>query len=130
MITDSIGNFLTIIRNGTMIGKFFVHAPYSKMSHAITDILKKEGFIRDFSIEGLGVEKKIKIYLKYVKGESVIHELQRVSTPGKRTYAQAQNVLPIIGGLGVTIVTTNQGVLTDKETRSRRIGGEIICTVW
>lgn len=130
MITDTIGNFLTIIRNGTMIGKSFVVAPHSKMCLAIANILKKEGFIRDFSLEGAGVEKKIKILLKYVNGESVIHELQRVSTPGKRMYAQARNVPSVIGGLGISIVTTNQGVLTDKEVRNQRIGGEIICTVW
>jgi len=130
MITDTIGNFLTVIRNGTMVGKPFVVAPYSKICHAITDILKKEGFIRDFSLDGLGVEKKIKVFLKYVNGESVIHELHRVSTPGKRAYAQARNVSPVIGGLGVAIVTTNLGVLTDKEVRNRHVGGEIICTVW
>lgn len=130
MITDTIGNFLTVIRNGTMVGKSSVVAPYSKICHAIVDILKKEGFIRDFSLDGLGVEKRIKIFLKYVNGESVIHELHRVSTPGKRMYAQARNVSPVIGGLGVSIVTTSQGVLTDKEVRNRHVGGEILCTVW
>jgi len=130
MITDTIGNFLTIIRNGTMIGKSIVVAPHSKVCFAITEILKKEGFIRDFSVDAVGVEKKIKIFLKYVDGESVIHELSRISTPGKRAYAQVHQVPSVIGGLGISIITTSQGVLTDKEARNRRVGGEIICTIW
>ncbi len=132
MSVDSIGNFLTIIRNGLMASKLNVVVPHSNLKYEMSQILKDEGFIRGFSIverEGQA-GKQIKIDLKYVNGESVIHEINRVSTPGCREYKGIAEIKPVIGGLGVTIISTNRGVLTNKQARELNIGGEVLCTVW
>lgn len=131
MSIDSIGNFLTIIRNGTTASKQFVETPYSNMNFEIGRILLNEGFIKDCAIvERDNEQKQIKISLKYVDGESVIHEIKRISTPGRRFYAGSDSIKPVIGGLGISILTTNQGLLTNKKARQLGVGGEIICTVW
>jgi small subunit ribosomal protein S8 len=136
MSIDTIGDFLTIIRNGLQRARPFVVVPYSGLKHAILGTLKTEGFIRDFAIIGDGdVKKSLKIYLKYVDGESVIHELSRVSTPGCRRYAQvvtkgSHKIKPVIGGLGISILTTSHGVMTHKKAKDLGVGGEVLCTVW
>jgi small subunit ribosomal protein S8 len=131
MSIDTIGDFITIIRNGVLASKRTVSARYSRLKHEIAQILKDEGFIRDMVIEENEDKKKqIIIHLKYVRGESVIHELTRISTPGRRAYAGHSGFKPVIGGLGISIITTNQGLLTNKQARSRGVGGEILCTVW
>ncbi len=131
MSIDAIGDFLTIIRNGLMASKTYVVAPHSKMRMDVAQILKKEGFIHDVTVQVIDdVKKKIKVRLKYVNGESVIHEIKRVSTPGRRAYAGVRNIKPVIGGLGVSIVTTNKGVISQKEAKRLSVGGEVICTVW
>ena len=131
MSIDAIGNFLTIIRNGLMVSKPFVVAPYSKMNEAIAQILKNEGFIRSVAVTQEDEHRKqLKLFLKYVDGESVIHELSRVSKPSLRKYAGAQSVKPVIGGLGISILTTNKGIITNKQAKELGVGGEIICTVW
>lgn len=131
MSIDSIGDFLTIIRNGTMVTKPFVIAPFSKIKLAIASILKEQGFIRDVFVEEDAQGKKyLKVLLKYVEGESVIHEISRVSKPGRRFYWGSNNIQLVIGGLGITILTTDRGVLDDKKARKLGIGGEVICTVW
>jgi small subunit ribosomal protein S8 len=131
MSIDAIGNFLTIIRNGLMASKPFIVAPYSGMRLAIAKILKEEGFIKDYLVVDQEQEKKvIKIVLKYVNGESVIHEITRVSTPGRRHYVGINEIKPVIGGLGISILTTNRGVITNKKAKSLVVGGEILCTVW
>ncbi len=131
MSVDTIGDFLTIIRNGVLVAKRSVVAPYSQLKYEIAQILKDEGFIIDVTTEELEHNKKqLTVYLKYVKGESVIHEIKRVSVPGRRAYAGHSGFKPVIGGLGISIVTTNQGVMTNKRARSRNVGGEILCAVW
>lgn len=131
MSIDTIGNFLTIIRNGIMVTKKYVTAPYSKIKHEIAAILEEEGFIRSFSIETSDKGfKTLKIALKYVNNESVIHEITRVSTPGIRVYEGAANIKPVIGGLGVTILSTNKGIMTNRKAKSLSTGGEVLCTVW
>lgn len=126
MSVDSIGDFLTIIRNGVKASRPFVVAPYSRIRQNIAQILKDEGFIKDFVAE----EGSLKVFLKYVSGESVIHEIKRMSKPGRRRYEGYKNLEPVIGGLGISIITTSQGVITDREARQRALGGEVICTVW
>src|SRR3989304_4588771 len=101
MSVDTIGDFLTIIRNGVRASKPFVFAPHSQLKHHIAQILKDEGFIRDFAIEQTDDSKKIKLILKYFEGLSVIHDIQRVSRPGRRFYAGHKTSAPIIGGLGI-----------------------------
>ncbi len=129
MSRDSIGDFLTIIRNGIMASKPYVLVPFSSFRADVAAVLKQEGFVKDVAV----VEddaKKLKIFLKYVDGESAIHELKRISTPGRRRYARFTGFKPVVGGLGVAIVTTNKGVMTDKSARQLLVGGEVICTVW
>ena len=135
MSVDTISDFLTIIRNGLMVSKRFVVIPYSKIKHSISNILKDEGFIQDVVVEGEGVKKVLKVFLKYVDGERVIHEIQRVSSPGRRVYVGSNKIKPVKGGLGVLILSTSKGLMTDKKAKFLRkngdlVGGEIICTVW
>lgn len=127
MSIDAIGNFLTIIRNGLMASKPFVVAPYSKIKHEIASILLDEGFIRDVVIsDDDKAFKTITVVLKYIEGESVIHEITRVSSPGRREYAGKNRVKPVIGGLGLSILTTNRGVISHKKAREYGVGGEVI----
>lgn len=131
MSVDTIGNFLTIIRNGVYASKQTVDAPYSRLCYTIAQVLKDKGFITDVVVrEDADGFKTVSVVLKYVRGESVIHELKRVSTPGRRVYSKVQNIRPVIGGLGVTIVSTPRGVLAQDQARSLGVGGELICTVW
>jgi small subunit ribosomal protein S8 len=131
MSVDSVGNFLTIIRNGVLVSKPYVIAPFSKIRLTLAQILKDEGFIKDFAmLEDEAGKKTIKLFLKYVDGESVIHEITRMSKPGRRLYAGVHNIQPVIGGLGVSILTTDQGIVTHKQAKKLGIGGEVICTIW
>ena len=132
MSIDSIGDFLTIIRNGIMISKPFVLAPYSKMRWQMAQILKEEGFISDVQTvnEDSVVQKKIKVFLKYVGHESVIHEIKRVSKPGRRYYSGMASIEPVIGGLGLSVLSTNRGIISHKKAKELSVGGEIMFTVW
>lgn len=131
MSVDSVGDFLTIIRNGVLASKRQVLAPHSLLKQEIAHILKDEGFIKDAVVEDLENNKKqLKILLKYVGGESVIHEINRVSTPGRRAYESHALLKPVIGNLGISILTTSKGVMTNKQARQRGVGGEVLCTVW
>lgn len=131
MSIDVIGNFLTIVRNATMVSKPSVIVDYSRMRHDIANILLREGFIKDVVVEDIGAgKKKMKLTLKYVRGESVIHEITRISTPGRRVYLGIGEVRPVIGGLGLTILSTNRGVVSHKQAKQFGAGGEILCTVW
>jgi small subunit ribosomal protein S8 len=131
MSIDFIGDFLTIIRNATMVSKPHVVVAYSHMRFSIATILKSEGFVKDVIIQNVNnYKKELKIHLKYVDGESVIHEIERISKPGCRKYVSISNVKPVIGGLGLSILTTSKGVLTHKDAKKNKTGGEIICTVW
>jgi small subunit ribosomal protein S8 len=130
MSIDALGDFLTIIRNGLMASKRSVEIPYSNIKFEIAKILKEEGFIRDFAVSEESSKKKIQISLKYVDGESVIHELTRISRPGRRSYRKSDQISYVIGKLGISILTTNKGIMTDKRAKELSVGGEIICSVW
>ena len=130
MSIDAIGDFLTIIRNGLMSSKLFVMAPYSNLKFEIANILKDEGFVQDVAVVEDDSKKYIKVFLKYVNGESVIHELTRVSRPGRRDYKGTAYIKPVIGGLGLSILTTSKGVVSHKKAKELGIGGEVLCTVW
>lgn len=130
MSIDTIGNFLTIIRNGVLASKAAVKAPYSVMKYQVAQILKDEGFIRDVVVEENDGKKNIKISLKYVQGESVIHDITRVSKPSRRAYKGFASIDPVIGGLGISILSTNKGIMTDKKAKQLSVGGEVVCTVW
>ncbi len=131
MSIDSIGNFLTIIRNNFVLGKRTVETTCSKMNLSIAEILKDEGFIKDVVVDDSDpIKKRLKIFLKYVNGESVIHELKRLSKPSRRYYAGTNNIKPVKGNLGITILSTNKGLMTDKRAKDMLVGGEVICSVW
>lgn len=132
MSIDTIGNLLTSIRNGLMASRPFVLVPCSNLKLEIVKILKQEGFVKNYEIieESDVVKKTIKIFLKYVDGESVIHEITRFSTPGRRRYVGTKHIKPVIGGLGLSILTTHRGVMSHKSAKAMGVGGEIICTVW
>jgi small subunit ribosomal protein S8 len=131
MSIDTVGNFLTAIRNGIMASKKAVTVPYSRLKYQMSSLLKEEGFIKDFMIEqdDRGHDR-IKILLKYVRGESVIHEIKRISKPGRRMYSSLAHIAPVIGGLGISILTTHRGVITHKQAKELGVGGEVLCSVW
>jgi small subunit ribosomal protein S8 len=128
---DTLGDFLTIIRNGVLASKKQVVAPYSHLKYKVAQLLKDEGFIKDVLIEeDKSKHKQLRVLLKYIENESVIHEIKRISTPGRRMYESVAHLQPVIGGLGIAILTTNRGVMTNKQARRLLVGGEVICTVW
>lgn len=134
MSVDAIGNFLTALRNAIMASKPFVVTPHSKMNVAIMNILQREGFIKSGEIINNNdvTKKQLKIVFKYVEGESVIHNIERISKPSKRVYVGANKIKPVIDGLGISILSTNKGVITDKQVKSQSslVGGEVLCTIW
>jgi len=131
MSKDSIGDFLTIIRNGIMRSKQYVDVPYSGIRSELAKILREEGFINEFTvIDKDSLRRDIRIFLRYVDDESAIHEIKRESRPGRRLYARTHELKPVIGGLGISILTTNLGVMTNKRAKELQVGGEVICTVW
>ncbi|MCX5924048.1 MAG: 30S ribosomal protein S8 [Candidatus Dependentiae bacterium] len=130
MSKDVIADFLTIVRNGIVRSKYSVETSYSRLRYEIAQILKEEGFVLDVLVEEQLEQKNIKIVLKYVDGESVIHEITRISKPSRRVYTGIDDVKPVISGLGVSILTTSKGVMTARVAKKHRVGGELICTIW
>jgi small subunit ribosomal protein S8 len=131
MLTDPIGDMLTRIRNAVMVKKKeVVVEPASKLKMAILDVLKREGYIEGYKIEGEGVKKKIIVYLKYYQGKPVIQVIERVSKPGRRIYVGVEEIPKVYNGLGIAILSTPKGVLSDREAKKLRVGGEIICKVF
>ncbi len=130
MSRDMIGDFLTIIRNGLKVNKRSVAIPSSVLKVEIAKVLKDEGYIKDFKISEEDSKKTLTVFLKYVDGESVIHEITSISTPGRRQYESSKSITPVIGGLGISILTTSSGVITDRQAKKLGVGGEVICHVW
>ena len=130
-LVDPIGDMFTRIRNGQMRNLNFVSIPASKFRSKILEILKTEGYISSFFLESNDNNKKIiKVNLKYYEGTPVIKEIKRISKPGRRVYSRATSIPKIQNGLGMTIISTSQGVMSDIEARKNNIGGEIICKVF
>jgi len=127
---DPIADMLTRVRNAGKAAKRTVSMPNSKLKVAIATVLKEEGFIGDFSVEGDGAIKTLNITVKYFQSEPVIETLKRISTPGLRVYAEKDNLPSVNGGMGVALISTSRGVMTDKAARKAGIGGEVICTVF
>jgi small subunit ribosomal protein S8 len=130
-LSDPLGDMLTRIRNGQMAEKGSVRSPSSKLRRNVLEVLKREGYIRGYAESDVraGVSE-LTIELKYHNGEPVIRELHRVSTPGRRVYAGVKDLPKIYNGLGIAIVSTPRGVLSDAEAREAHVGGEILCTVF
>ena len=131
-MTDPIADMLTIIRNANTAKHDTVDVPASKIKTEIARILLDEGYIKAYEIVEDGVVKTIKITLKYGadKNEKVITGLKRISKPGLRVYANTEDIPRVLGGLGTAIISTNKGVVTDKEARKLGVGGEVLCFVW
>ncbi|MDR2366789.1 MAG: 30S ribosomal protein S8 [Deltaproteobacteria bacterium] len=130
-MTDPIADLLTRIRNALTARHDRVEVPASRLKVAIVRILKDEGFIKNFKVSRDNKQGQIKIFLKYTERNSpVINGLQRVSKPGRRVYRKSQDIKPILSGLGILIVSTSRGVMTDKEARRNNLGGESICQIW
>ena len=131
-MTDPIADMLTRIRNANTAKHDTVDVPSSKMKHAIAKILLDEGYIKSYELVENGKFNDIRITLKYgaSKNEKIISGLQRISKPGLRVYANKEELPKVLGGLGVAIISTNKGVITDKEARKLGVGGEVLCFVW
>ena len=130
-MTDPIADMLTRIRNALTVKKETVEIPSSNMKKAIADILLAEGYVKDVRFAEDGYNGKLVLTLKYIdKNESVISGLQRVSKPGLRTYSGAGNMPKVLGGFGIAIVSTNKGIMTDKQAKAQNVGGEVLCYVY
>ena len=133
MMTDTIADMLTRIRNAIRVEHSYVDIPHSKLKFGIADVLKREGYIWDFEVLNPEQVKSpvIRIQLKYgPNGEHVIQHVKRVSKPGRRIYQSAMLLKPVLNGMGINILSTNRGVISDREARQSNVGGEVICEIW
>ncbi len=128
-MTDPISDMLTRIRNGQKARKVSVSMPASNAKEAVARVLKDEGYITDYGVSGEGATKELSVELKYFEGVPVIEKIQRTSRPGLRIYRGKEDLPRVLGGLGVAIVSTSAGVMSDREAREKGIGGEVICIV-
>ena len=128
-MTDPISDMLTRIRNGQKARKVSVSMPASNAKEAVARVLKDEGYITDYSVAGDSASKELSVELKYFEGTPVIESIQRASRPGLRIYRGKEDLPQVLGGLGVAIVSTSAGVMSDREAREKGIGGEVICIV-
>lgn len=126
---DPISDMLTRIRNGLAAGKVRVAMPLSKKKRAIAEVLKNEGYIKDFTVETVDDKQELFIVLKYFEGKPVIDRLERVSRPGLRIYRGKDELPSVVGGLGIAIISTSHGLMTDRAARAAGYGGEVVCYV-
>ena len=129
-MTDPVADMLTRLRNGSKSMHDVVPMPASNVKIALAEVLAREGFIQGYEVVGEGAARVLRCELKYRNGRPVLSGLKRVSKPGLRVYKGAHEMPRVQGGLGVTIISTSQGLVTDREARKRRIGGELLCQVW
>ena len=127
---DPLSDMLTRIRNAQMAGKATVEMPGSKLKKAVANVLKEEGYIGNVSTSEEEVKPRLAIELKYYQGKPVIAEIDRISRPGLRSYARKDEMPSVRGGLGVAIISTSKGVMTDRAARAAGVGGEVLCTVF
>lgn len=131
MMTDPIADMLTRIRNAVRVEKPHVDIPLSKVKRGLAEVLKREGYIWDWEEVASDPVNQIRIFLKYgPNGERVIQNIRRISKPGRRVYSGAAKLRPVLGGLGISVISTSRGVISDREARQRRLGGEVLCEVW
>jgi small subunit ribosomal protein S8 len=133
MMTDPISDMLTRIRNAVRIEHPVVNMPLSNVKRGLAEVLKREGYIWDWQEQAdeTAPSKQLTIQLKYgPNGERVIRHIRRVSKPGRRVYSRADGLRPVLNGLGISIISTSRGVISDREARQRNLGGEVLCEVW
>lgn len=130
-MTDPIADFLTRIRNANTVRQEVVEIPSSKMKKALAEVLRDEGFIKYYEVVTNGKLENLRVYLKYGPNrERVITGLRRISKPGRRVYARQEELPRVLGGLGIAVVSTSQGVMSDRQARAKKLGGEVICYIW
>ncbi len=129
-MTDPISDMLTRIRNAQAVSHQTVTIPFSKLKFDLAKILEKEGLVNKVTSQGRKIRKVIEIELKYQKGQPVINTLKRVSKPGQRLYIRKDQIRPIRQGYGLSIISTSQGLMTNKQARKKGLGGEVICEIW
>lgn len=130
-MTDPIADFLTRIRNANRVYKMSVSVPTSKIKVNLADILKMEGYIRDYKVLNEGPAQSLRVYLKYAPDRRrAINGLKRISRPGLRVYVDKEKIPRVLGGLGIAIMSTSKGLMTDKRSRREGVGGEVLCYVW
>jgi len=128
--TDPIADMLTVIRNGILAAKGQVDVPYSRIKEGIAKVLNAEGFVTDISVLDTKPARTLRIKLKYGSdGEPAIHAIDRISTGGRRVYSGRSELKPIIRGFGIAVISTSQGILSDRDCRKRKLGGEVLCSV-
>lgn len=131
MMTDPISDMLTRIRNGIHAHKDVVEVPYSKIKLSVLKILEEEGYVRSVNLVSQGPSSKILVNLKYTsERESVISNLDRVSKPGRRIYLGYKEFKPVLSGMGVLVLSTSRGLMSDKKAKEHKVGGEVLCSVW
>jgi len=131
MMTDPIADMLTRIRNAVRVERPHVDMPLSKVKRGLAEVLKREGYIWDWEEVENKPANNLRIHLKYgPNGERVIRRIRRVSKPGRRVYSGAAQLKPILGGLGISVISTSRGVVSDREARQRKLGGEVLCEIW
>lgn len=131
-LSDPIADFLTSLRNASKAGKPHVESPASKIGAAIAECLKQEGFVQNWRLlDGTAAQKTLRVYLKYTKDRKpVLRHIRRISKPGSRTYVSMAKLPRILSGMGMSLLTTSKGILTDTQARAQGVGGEVICHVW
>ena len=129
-VTDPLGDLLTRIRNGQRARKDSVVSPASKLRTRVLDVLQREGYIRGYSEEDMGPVKGVRIELKYFEGQPAIKHVARVSKPGRRVYSAISDLKPVKNGLGISILSTSKGVMSDAAARDANVGGEVLCRVY
>ena len=131
MMTDPIADMLTRIRNAVRVERPHVEVPLSKVKQGLADVLKREGYIWDWKEVEAEPARQLRIDLKYgPNGERVIQRIRRISKPGRRIYRKARDLRPVLSGLGISIISTSTGVMSDREARQRNVGGEVLCEIW
>lgn len=131
MMTDPIADMLTRIRNAVRVERPVVEMPLSKVKRGLAEVLKREGYIWDFEELEAAPARQLRLHLKYgPNGERLIRHIKRVSKPGRRVYSRADTLRPVLNGLGISIISTSRGVVSDREARQRRLGGEVLCELW
>ncbi len=129
-VTDPIADFLTRIRNSVKARKRFVDIPSSKMKIAMADILKETNFVRDYNVIEDNKQNILRVHLKYVNGVSSISGMKKISTPGLRQYCDKDTIPRVLNGLGLAVISTSKGLMSDKKAKEEKIGGEVICHIW
>lgn len=131
MLTDPIADMLTRIRNAITVERPHVDIPTSKVKRGLADVLKREGYIWDWQEVESQPAKQLRLELKYgPNGEHVIQHIKRISTPGRRVYRKAKELRPVLNGLGITVISTSGGVISDREARQKNVGGEVLCEIY